>query len=66
MGPQRRETSTQIRPSPACANTGYGATQQVRRDTRSEGVTAMGGYNAFLATTLPPEHRIYDPDAESL
>ncbi|VAH11565.1 unnamed protein product [Triticum turgidum subsp. durum] len=26
----------------------------------------MGGYNAFLATTLPPEHRIYDPDAESV
>ena len=29
-------------------------------------MTAMGGYNAFLATTLPPEHRIYDPAAESV
>jgi hypothetical protein len=27
--------------------------------------SAMGGYNAFLATTLPPEHRIYDPDKET-
>ena len=26
---------------------------------------AIGGYNAFLATTLPPEHRIYDPDRET-
>ncbi|KAF7066407.1 hypothetical protein CFC21_072398 [Triticum aestivum] len=41
-------------------------TQQVRRETRSEGVTAMGGYNLFLATKMPPEHRIYDPDLESL
>jgi hypothetical protein len=29
-------------------------------------VTAIGGYNAFLRTTLPPEHRIYDPDKETL
>ncbi|EMS61562.1 hypothetical protein TRIUR3_07764 [Triticum urartu] len=29
-------------------------------------VRGMGGYNAFLATTLPPEHRIYDPDAETV
>ena len=28
--------------------------------------TAIGGYNAFLATKLPPEHRIYDPDAETV
>ncbi|CAM0880755.1 unnamed protein product [Alopecurus aequalis] len=27
--------------------------------------TAIGGYNAFLATTLPPEHRIYDPARET-
>jgi hypothetical protein len=27
--------------------------------------TAIGGYNALLATTLPPEHRIYDPDRET-
>ncbi|KAF7085652.1 hypothetical protein CFC21_089055 [Triticum aestivum] len=26
----------------------------------------MGSYNAFLETTLPLEHRIYDPDVESL
>jgi hypothetical protein len=31
-----------------------------------EEVTAIGGYNAFLRTTLPPEHRIYDPDKETL
>ncbi|VAH59615.1 unnamed protein product [Triticum turgidum subsp. durum] len=28
--------------------------------------TAIGGYNAFLATKLPPEHRIYDPDKETV
>ncbi|VAH75525.1 unnamed protein product [Triticum turgidum subsp. durum] len=28
--------------------------------------TAIGGYNAFLATKLPPEHRIYDPDEETV
>lgn len=33
--------------------------------TRKE-LTAIGGYNAFLLTTLPPEHRIYDPDKETL
>ncbi|XP_020158973.1 pathogen-related protein [Aegilops tauschii subsp. strangulata] len=33
--------------------------------TRKE-LMAIGGYNAFLATTLPPEHRIYDPDKESV
>ncbi|XP_037449513.1 pathogen-related protein-like [Triticum dicoccoides] len=27
--------------------------------------TAIGGYNAFLATKLPLEHRIYDPDTET-
>ncbi|KAM3297415.1 hypothetical protein ACQJBY_039347 [Aegilops geniculata] len=27
--------------------------------------TATGGYNAFLATNLPLEHRIYDPDTET-
>lgn len=32
--------------------------------TRAE-VMAIGGYNNFLRTTLPPEHRIYDPDSES-
>ncbi|KQK03580.1 pathogen-related protein [Brachypodium distachyon] len=26
---------------------------------------AIGGYNAFLATTLPPEYRIYDPEKET-
>ncbi|KAL6626523.1 hypothetical protein ACP70R_030249 [Stipagrostis hirtigluma subsp. patula] len=29
-------------------------------------VMRIGGYNAFLRTTLPPEHRIYDPDTETL
>ncbi|XP_052154367.1 pathogen-related protein-like [Oryza glaberrima] len=29
-------------------------------------VMAIGGYNAFLQTKLPPEHRIYDPDKETL
>ncbi|TVU22382.1 hypothetical protein EJB05_32073, partial [Eragrostis curvula] len=29
-------------------------------------VMSIGGYNAFLQTTLPPEHRIYDPDTETL
>lgn len=33
--------------------------------TRNE-ISAIGGYNAFLATTLPPEHRIYDPEKESV
>ncbi|KAI4963649.1 hypothetical protein ZWY2020_011255 [Hordeum vulgare] len=28
--------------------------------------TAIGGYNAFLATKLPPEHRIYDPNKETV
>ncbi|TVU22196.1 hypothetical protein EJB05_31878, partial [Eragrostis curvula] len=28
-------------------------------------VMSVGSYNAFLQTTLPPEHRIYDPDTES-
>ncbi|KAG0537063.1 hypothetical protein BDA96_03G115600 [Sorghum bicolor] len=32
--------------------------------TRAE-VMAIGGYNNFLRTKLPPEHRIYDPDSES-
>uniref|UniRef100_A0A0D9Y618 Uncharacterized protein n=1 Tax=Oryza glumipatula TaxID=40148 RepID=A0A0D9Y618_9ORYZ len=27
---------------------------------------AIGSYNAFLQTKLPPEHRIYDPDKETL
>uniref|UniRef100_A0A0D3ELR0 Uncharacterized protein n=1 Tax=Oryza barthii TaxID=65489 RepID=A0A0D3ELR0_9ORYZ len=27
---------------------------------------AIGSYNAFLQTRLPPEHRIYDPDKETL
>ncbi|KAM3300689.1 hypothetical protein ACQJBY_041614 [Aegilops geniculata] len=40
----------------------------LRRHQRAEAADAGGGdgYNAFLATTLPPEHRIYDPDAESV
>jgi hypothetical protein len=33
--------------------------------TRKE-ISAIGGYNMFLATTLPPEHRIYDPEKESV
>uniref|UniRef100_M8CF57 Pathogen-related protein n=1 Tax=Aegilops tauschii TaxID=37682 RepID=M8CF57_AEGTA len=37
----------------------------LRPRTRRERM-AIGGYNAFLATTLPPEHRIYDPDKESV
>ncbi|KAM3413250.1 hypothetical protein ACQJBY_004431 [Aegilops geniculata] len=40
------------------------ATNGLKPLTREE-VMGMGGYNAFLATALPPEHRIYDPDAES-
>jgi len=33
--------------------------------TRAE-VMAIGGYNNFLRTKLPPEHRIYDPDSETV
>ncbi|KAF6986735.1 hypothetical protein CFC21_004457 [Triticum aestivum] len=44
----------------------YSATTNGLKPLTREEVTAMGGYNAFLATTLPPEHRIYDPDAESV
>lgn len=29
-------------------------------------VMAIGGYNHFLRTKLPPEHRIFDPDQETL
>jgi len=29
-------------------------------------VMAIGGYNNFLRTKLPPEHRIFDPDEETL
>ncbi|CAL4950794.1 unnamed protein product [Urochloa decumbens] len=32
--------------------------------TRAE-VMAIGGYNNFLRTKLPPEHRIFDPDQET-
>jgi len=28
-------------------------------------VMAIGGYNNFLRTKLPPEHRIFDPDEET-
>ncbi|XP_044963474.1 pathogen-related protein isoform X1 [Hordeum vulgare subsp. vulgare] len=44
----------------------YSASTNGLKPLTREEVMAMGGYNAFLATTLPPEHRIYDPEAESV
>ncbi|WVZ71827.1 hypothetical protein U9M48_020362 [Paspalum notatum var. saurae] len=41
------------------------STNGMKALTRAE-VMAIGGYNNFLRTTLPPEHRIYDPDKETL
>ncbi|KAI4964364.1 hypothetical protein ZWY2020_005886 [Hordeum vulgare] len=44
----------------------YSASTNGLKPLTREEVMAMGGYNAFLETTLPPEHRIYDPEAESV
>ncbi|XP_062207107.1 pathogen-related protein-like [Phragmites australis] len=41
------------------------STNGMKALTRAE-LMAIGGYNAFLRTTLPPEHRIYDPEKETL
>ncbi|CAO2174200.1 unnamed protein product [Urochloa humidicola] len=40
------------------------STNGMKTLTRAE-VMAIGGYNNFLRTKLPPEHRIYDPDQET-
>lgn len=41
------------------------STNGMKALSRAE-VMAIGGYNAFLRTKLPPEHRIFDPDEETL
>uniref|UniRef100_A0ACD5VZL3 Uncharacterized protein n=1 Tax=Avena sativa TaxID=4498 RepID=A0ACD5VZL3_AVESA len=45
---------------------GYSASTNGMKPLTRKEISALGGYNMFLATTLPPEHRIYDPDKETV
>jgi hypothetical protein len=45
---------------------GYSSSTNGMKPLTRKEVMAIGGYNAFLATKLPAEHRIYDPEKETV